>query len=132
MLAEMRFTHEFLEDFPGADVDIQHEVAQAFDHEVYRLCIGIQAHKGEPIVIGYPRDWWEAVKLRFAPVWFLQRRPVQMTTHRIHPWAILPDLKTPPGQRVLRWAEHEAPDFRRWHIEDDYARPTQRQTPTGR
>ncbi len=27
--------------------------------------------------ISYPADWWEAVKERFAPAWFVQRYPVR-------------------------------------------------------
>lgn len=28
----------------------------------------------------YPSDWWQAVKQRFAPAWFLRRYPVMKTT----------------------------------------------------
>lgn len=28
----------------------------------------------------YPEDWWQALKARFAPKWFLARWPVEVTT----------------------------------------------------
>lgn len=34
----------------------------------------------EKEIIRYPSDWWQAVKQRFAPAWFLKRYPVQFST----------------------------------------------------
>lgn len=30
-------------------------------------------------VVEYPKTWWDAVKVRFAPAWFLRRWPVDYT-----------------------------------------------------
>jgi len=33
----------------------------------------------EQHVVRYPENWWEAVKERFAPAWFLDKYPVRFT-----------------------------------------------------
>lgn len=47
--------------------------------------------KCEPVI--YPADWWQAVKQRFAPAWFLARWPAKMTIWE--PFVIYPDIKLP-------------------------------------
>lgn len=37
---------------------------------------GFVAAKKESVTVRYPADWWQAVKLRFAPQWFLGQWPV--------------------------------------------------------
>ncbi len=133
---EMRATREFLNDYPGAAIDYRKMVAASLDNEIHRMTLTLNAHKGEPIVITYPKTWWDAFKLEFKDRWWLRwltLTPPAQVAHYIHPWAVMPDLKLPPGQRVLRWAEHVAPSFKAWHIEDDekgysYARPTDRRS----
>jgi hypothetical protein len=34
----------------------------------------------------YPSDWWEALKLRFAPLWFVQRYPVRLNHVVVDAW----------------------------------------------
>jgi hypothetical protein len=117
--AQMTATNRFRDEYPGASIDYEKQAMHMLDQQVHRMRLSLLAHQGEPIVISYPRNWWDAVKARFAPVWFQARWPVQFDTHTIYPWAVLPNLKTPPGQRVIRWAEHVSPgNVRAWHTED--------------
>lgn len=50
------------------------------------------------IEISYPRDWWEALKARFAPQWFLGRYPIRNRNHTVDIKAIwkgfTPDPRT--------------------------------------
>ena len=57
----------------------------------------------------WPKTWWDAVKERFAPNWFLRRWPVDY--HRIDVEQPIygptcPHLVTAPQQRHLEWIEY--------------------------
>src|SRR5574341_1521167 len=41
--------------------------------------------------VSYPKDWWEALKQRFAPEWLLQRWPVECTKVVLEASALYPD-----------------------------------------
>ena len=54
----------------------------------------------EPVEIHYPQDWWEALKARFAPAWFLKRWPVRIRKHLIDFTVVYPNFRPtlPPEQ----------------------------------
>lgn len=43
--------------------------------------------------VSYPRDWWEALKQRFAPRWLLRKWPVQFTIVVLEARALYPDFQ---------------------------------------
>jgi len=43
--------------------------------------------------IVYPADWWEALKERFAPKWFLKKYPVRSTVITCSLKEIYPDIE---------------------------------------
>lgn len=47
----------------------------------------------EHFEVRYPCDWWEALKQRFAPTWFLRRWPVRETFKEVRLQAIWPTLR---------------------------------------
>jgi len=49
-------------------------------------------HVGEKI-IEHPRDWWQAFKERWFPMWALKRWPVIHTIHHVNIKAVYPDFK---------------------------------------
>jgi hypothetical protein len=58
----------------------------------------------------WPKDWWEAVKERFAPRWFLKRWPVRYESVSVHEvvWKVCPhvNLKTPDQRQVhFQWLD---------------------------
>lgn len=57
--------------------------------------------------ISYPKDWWEALKLRFAPKWFLKQYPVIYTKHILEARALFPNYQHPPefGRDTMRFVE---------------------------
>lgn len=61
----------------------RHEVRESWDHErdlmIRRMTAYVLAMPKERIQISrrWPRTWWDAVKLRFAPRWFLRRWPAE-------------------------------------------------------
>ena len=46
------------------------------DHLVGKMTTYIWGLNEQRITAIWPRDWWQAVKQRFAPAWFLRRWPV--------------------------------------------------------
>lgn len=56
---------------------IRDEARRRLIHEL-RVRVFGKRHP-EKTVVRYPADWWEAVKERFAPAWFLNRYPVRFT-----------------------------------------------------
>ncbi len=50
--------------------------------------------------VKYPADWWQAVKQRFAPAWFLKRWPVEYTVWE--PFIVYPDIKLPERMHFVR------------------------------
>ena len=51
--------------------------------------------------VTYPEDWWQAFRARWAPRWWLKRRPVRYTVVRIEARAYYPKVSMPEhGPRV--------------------------------
>lgn len=44
-------------------------------------------------IIKHPRDWWQAFKERWFPVWALDRWPVEYTVHTVTFDVVYPDFK---------------------------------------
>ena len=49
----------------------------------YSLQAFVLGEEPEPMEIKHPVDWWQAVKERFGPQWWLKRSPVRYTRHTI-------------------------------------------------
>lgn len=68
----------------------------------------------ETVTIVYPRDWWEAVKQRFGPDWFVRRYPVIETRHVVDLKAVYPEIALPekfgPYIRVVQHTSSESWD----------------------
>ncbi len=93
------------------------EVACRLEDAGHRLVLNMQSYvlgKRERTIDverQWPKDWWEAIKLRFAPQWFLKRWPVQYERISIHEvvWRVCPhvDLKMPDQQQShFQWLEN--------------------------
>lgn len=50
--------------------------------------------------IRFPENWWEAVKERWMPKWFLKRYPVKYKVYNVHEFYT--NLPIPPGQNYMR------------------------------
>ena len=50
--------------------------------------------------VTYPADWWQAVKQRFAPAWFLARWPVELAVWE--PFVIYPEIKLPDHRHYVQ------------------------------
>lgn len=86
--------------FDGSFTDV--EIREHLDDTAY-----VFGEKGQDFVIDYPQDWWQAVKNRFAPRWFLKRWPVLYTRHRISPQTIYKNFKISlPRERHHLRIEH--------------------------
>jgi hypothetical protein len=55
----------------------------------------------------YPADWWQAVKERFAPHWFLRRWPIRYTKIELHADELYPKIALPKESHALRLSVRE-------------------------
>ncbi len=72
----------------------------ALDYVVVSLIRKVAAFRGAE-VIRVPLTWWDAVKERFAPDWFLARWPVDYREIRAD--AMLPDVPLPQRYQEHAW-----------------------------
>jgi hypothetical protein len=45
----------------------------------------------------WPHDWWQAVRQRWLPAWWLAKHPVKMHVERVDVLATYPTFKPPDG-----------------------------------
>lgn len=64
-------THEFR--------DMEDIVAQRLILQLERYCAALGEEE-----VRWPKDWWQALRARFAPRWWLKRHPVLWETRRIY------------------------------------------------
>ena len=67
-------------------------------------------------VIRYPADWWEDLKERFAPSWFLDKYPVKFTEVTASLEELYPDLDIalPDKSPVLKFKVLKNPVYPIW------------------
>ena len=65
------------------------------DSIIVQVRQGILSQKLDEITVCYPADWWQAVKERFAPKWFLCRWPVEYNKTVIDVRAVYPKMAIP-------------------------------------
>lgn len=75
-----------------------------------RMHAYVWEHYLERVTVTHPRTWWDAVKIRFAPAWYLRRWPPDMVTVSLDCVEALtkkrlPDAESAVGVRynVLAW-----------------------------
>ncbi len=103
-LGEMAFLRNHLD----LKVHLDH-MARQLVLELRSFVLGKRAERID-IEEKWPADWWQAVKDRWAPAWFLKRYPVQYKTLSVHKetMRVCPhvDIKTPEGRQVhFEWLE---------------------------
>lgn len=59
---------------------------------LYQLDAYIASKTIEEYAFRAPANWWEAVKERFAPEWWLTRRPIEYRIERIDAVALYPSI----------------------------------------
>ncbi len=61
-----------------------------------KTCYELDCYIASKVVENYafnaPMDWWEAVKERFAPKWFLTRYPIRYRVEKIDAVALYPSI----------------------------------------
>ena len=81
------------------DAEYAHSIdASVFKDEipgtfVIHMTKSVFAHIHDGPTITYPKDWWQAFKLRWLPGWTLKRWPVEYTKHVISLREIYPAIK---------------------------------------
>ncbi len=77
---------------------------------------GILSQQIENIVVMYPADWWQAVKERFAPEWFLERWPVEYNKTVVDVRAVYPKMALPDEAHfpLIRMSDNGGPMLSPW------------------
>lgn len=115
---DLHFTQQLLHEMPAVEVTAM--IAEQIDHTVYEFRLRIMAHAHTPQRVTYPRDWWEALKLRFAPMWFTRHYPVYYHSVVFSAKTLFPDLRLPSNMRTLHILERQEDND--WIAEDYHAR----------
>lgn len=84
-------SHAISNELLDADVNVRHFITDMMVAEV-RGFVWAEKESVRRQEIKYPRDWWQAVKERFAPRWFLIRYPVDYKVVVLDVKAIYPDF----------------------------------------
>ncbi len=77
-----------------------------WEHEVEGMIVGIRAHVLAKEIgherYRWPADWWQALKDRWAPRWFLKRWPVEYHTIHMNVWHTYPKLRIHGEEPLLK------------------------------
>jgi hypothetical protein len=92
-------------------------MAFMFDSVAIRFRKGLLGEEA-PRVVDYkwPKDWWEALKERWAPGWFLKRWPVLFHHETVDLWTCYPDIAI-PKQNTVRVPVINSWDDTKWRDE---------------
>ncbi len=75
------------------------ELSTYVDHQlegmVLQLYASVAERENERVSCRWPADWWQAVKARFAPAWFLERYPVEFERRTLVASYIYPNVEFP-------------------------------------
>jgi len=75
------------------------EIKTFMDHVTEDLIVRVNRYVATAHAKTYefkaPRDWWQAVKERFAPAWFLKRYPIAYRRETVDLNVEYPDLRIP-------------------------------------
>ncbi len=66
-----------------------------------RIIQHVYGERLKTVEIAYPADWWQAVKERWAPAWFIRRWPVLLKQHKIEAVAFYPMISLPNEKHVV-------------------------------
>lgn len=69
----------------------------------HQLIVRVAVPARETQVARYPTTWWDAVKARFAPPWFLRRWPadyIEVRLEELYHMVAIPEKK--PALRLIR------------------------------
>lgn len=87
-------TRQYLSDFELAYAE---DPEMFYDYACKALVIELDARVAaddeREWKIEYPATWWDALKWRFAPQWFLNRWPVTFTVHEFSARIVYPELR---------------------------------------
>lgn len=71
---------------------------QRYDVERQQLLLHLRAEiygidHPKKLLVQYPKTWWDAVKERFAPEWFIRRYPISRVEITVHLEELYPEIK---------------------------------------
>lgn len=84
------FGFDFFKKYPELRPEIVvNQIAEELAVELHKILCGEVLEKA---TISYPKDWWEAVKERFFPLWLRRKFPVEYTVRTMEAIAVYPKI----------------------------------------
>ena len=85
------------------DADVRLTWPPNMDALIMKMRAFVLGEEGDKIEISYPEDWWQAVRERWLPKWWIKKYPVKYKEHYITPQTIYPHFRISiPEKRVLK------------------------------
>lgn len=95
---ELKFGREFVESLRVEGP----QLSQFADECIVRFYFGVFGETLDEIEVQYPADWWQALRERWFPAWWLRRWPVQYTARTLRAEAVYPKVSAPDvGEHVV-------------------------------
>lgn len=88
-MQQFTFGREFME---GLHFDV---TVRTMDEQLIRFFYSVFGETLEEIEVQYPADWWQALRERWFPKWWLRRWPVQYTVRTMKAEAVYPKVSAP-------------------------------------
>ncbi len=79
----------------------QEDFLPAAQAMLHRFSVKVASKKIDSKEVIVPADWWQAVKLRFFPAWYLKRWPAKQIRHVLEANAYHPDVAIPKGRTFV-------------------------------
>lgn len=103
LLKKIRAGLEYRKDLIGINVtDIEIWSDMTTNEIIYKLEMFVYGELIDEVGVSYPKDWWQAIKERFAPKWFLSKYPVEHKNIVLTAEAVYPKLSLPNAEPVVR------------------------------
>lgn len=106
-LKKLPFTRQFT--LTGTNVDVKEFARTELDvicnRQRYALETFIWSREVQSISATYVADWWQALKSRFAPAWFIARYPIQYQKITLKAIEVFPKMLDPSQSRLLLMKE---------------------------
>jgi hypothetical protein len=86
---------EFRERFAICDLEYREWEEPTHRRMLKELRYKLASTKQEPVIVRWPKTWWQHLKQRFFARWMLKRWPVEYAEKRIDLKLVYPHLKSP-------------------------------------
>lgn len=97
---KMRFSINHAMDLRSlqCERDVTARIDDTANYMVARLEVTLLGREVERVTAQWPADWWQAVRERWAPAWWLKRHPVKYQRIDRPVYNVCPHMNVPANQ----------------------------------